>query len=171
MADVRQLINNAGELGEREALEAFLDDQRDAVVRKASGVSEDDARRRLGPSATSLGGVVKHLRWVELGWFQGGVGQRDDAELPTPPWTDDDPDADFRLEPDETLAGLIEGYLHQCRQSRETAARYPIDHTFSDGHSNRKTLRWVYLHMIEETARHAGHVDILREQIDGTVGD
>lgn len=155
---------------ERETLEAFLDYLRDAMVRKARGVSEEDARRRFVPSVTTLGGLIKHLRWVEQGWFAEQVGQLPD--LPTPPWTDDDPDADFRLEPDEKLDDVIDEYLRQCERSREIAAKYDLDQTFRRPNGKHAiSLRWVYVHMIEETGRHAGHADILREMIDGAAGD
>jgi hypothetical protein len=163
-------VDTVGTAGERPALEAFLDDYRGAVVRKASGLSEADARRRLVPSETSVAGIVKHLRWVELGWFQLGLAQRDEAETGAPAGSEEDPDVDFRLEPDETLAVLIADYEAECGRSRETAAGYPLDHSFPHRGLGECSLRWVYLHMIEETARHVGHLDILREQIDGTVG-
>jgi Protein of unknown function (DUF664) len=78
---------------ERPTLEAFLDDYRTAVTRKVRGVSEEDVRRRLVPSATTLGGIVTHLRWVELYWFQRTLAQIPDSELPPIPW--DDPERHF----------------------------------------------------------------------------
>lgn len=86
---------------ERPTLEAFLDYYRDTVKRKVWGVSEEDARRRLVPSATTLGGIVKHLRWVELNWFQRILAQIPDSVLPPVSW--DDPDAGFRMEFGETV--------------------------------------------------------------------
>jgi hypothetical protein len=82
---------------QRPMLEAFLDDYRDAVTRKVRGVSEEDVRRRLVPSATTLGGIVRHLRWVELNWFQRTLAQIPGSELP--PIACDDPSATFRIEP------------------------------------------------------------------------
>jgi uncharacterized damage-inducible protein DinB len=156
---------------ERVMLEAFLDNYRAELVRKVRGVSEEDARRRLVPSATTLGGLIKHMRWVELGWFQRVLGQRSWDELPPRPYSEADPDGDFRLEADETLESVIAEFEAQCQRSRESAAGYPLDHTVPHQHMGQVSLRWIYLHMIEETARHAGHADILREQIDGTAGD
>ncbi|MBO0826137.1 MAG: DUF664 domain-containing protein, partial [Streptosporangiales bacterium] len=127
MASVWPRIDAAGEAGERAALEAFLDDYRAAVVRKAGGVSDEGARRRLVPSATTVGGIVKHLRWVELGWFQTGLAQRPDAELPPRPATDDE---EFDLGPGETLAAVIAEYEAECARSRGTAAGYSLDDTF-----------------------------------------
>jgi uncharacterized damage-inducible protein DinB len=152
-------------------LEAFLDYQREAVLRKVRGLSEEDARRRLVASATTPGGIVKHLRWVELNWFQRVLAGRPPTDLPTPPWTDEDPDADFRLEPDESLDQMIAEYEAECARSRQTAAGRSLDDTGQHSRMGKVSLRWIYVHMIEETARHAGHADILREQIDGTTGD
>lgn len=171
MTRPKLLIHTVFDSPEREGLETFLDYLRDAVVRKARGVSEEDARRRLVPSVTTLGGLVKHLAWVEHTWFAERLAQTPKELLPTPPWTKDDPDADFRLEPGETVDGVIEMYLQRCAESREIAARYQLDDTFPGRNANQISLRWLYLHMIEETGRHAGHADILREQIDGATGD
>jgi hypothetical protein len=157
--------------GERETLEAFLDWYRATIRLKATGVADDDARRRLVPSATTLGGIVKHLRWVELNWFEVVLAGRDRASLPTPPWTDDDPDADFRMEPHETLDELLELYDAQCARSREIAATRGLDDVGRHRRLGQVSLRWIYVHMIEETARHAGHADILRELTDGATGD
>lgn len=154
--------------GERATLEAFLEVYRETVTRKLRGVSEEDARRRLVPSMTTLGGIVKHMRWVEQSWFQRVLAGRPASDLPAVPWTDDDPDADFRLEPDETVEGLIAAYEQECARSRQAAAAHDLDDTMPHRRLGEVSLRWVYIHMIEEIARHAGHADILREQIDGT---
>lgn len=172
MTNPKARIREVYDSNERQTLETFLDYLRDAMVRKARGVSEEDARRRFVSSVTTLGGLIKHLRWVEQSWFAERVDQVPEAELPTPPWTDDDPDADFRLEPDEKLGDVIDEYLLQCARSREIAAKYDLDHTFPSPNGKYSiSLRWVYVHMIEETGRHAGHADILRELIDGATGD
>lgn len=153
---------------ERPTLEAFLDYYRDTVKRKVWGVSEEDARRRLVPSATTLGGIVKHLRWVELNWFQRILAQLPDSVLPPVSW--DDPDAGFRMEPGETVEQLIVDYDRQCELSRQIAAQHELAGTSPHRELGEVSLRWIYVHMIDETARHAGHADILREQIDGTTG-
>lgn len=151
-------------------LEAFLDYYRETVKRKVLGVSEEDARRRLVPSLTTLGGLIKHVRWVELNWFQRTLAMIPEEQLPQVPWCDDDPDADFRMEPGETLEQLIAAYDRQCELSASAAAGHGLDHVVPHPRLGQVSLRWIYLHMIEETARHAGHADILREQIDGAVG-
>jgi hypothetical protein len=155
---------------ERAMLQAFLDLYRETIKRKVGGVSEEDAVRRLVPSATTLAGIVKHLRWVELGWFQRVLAGRPPEDLPPVPWSDQDPDADFRLEPGETLAQVIAEYDQECARSRAVAAEHSLDDTGTHRRLGQVSLRWIYLHMIEETARHAGHADILREQTDGSTG-
>ena len=156
---------------ERVILETFLDLYRETIKRKVRGVSEEDAVRRLVPSATTLAGIVKHLRWVELNWFQRVLAARPPEDLPPVPWSDEDPDADFRLEPGETVEQVIAEYDQECARSRAVAADRSLDDTGLHRRMGRVSLRWIYVHMIEETARHAGHADILREQIDGTTGD
>jgi hypothetical protein len=156
---------------ERVILETFLDMYRQIVKRKVSGLSEEDAARRLVPSATTLIGIIKHLRWVELNWFQRVLAARSPEDLPPVPWSDEDPDADFRLEPGETVEQVIAEYDQECARSRETAAGRSLDDTGLHHRVGQVSLRWIYVHMIEETSRHAGHADILREQIDGATGD
>ncbi|WP_020668168.1 DinB family protein [Amycolatopsis nigrescens] len=170
MTDPLELAVHNTTADERAMLEAFLDNYRAIAVSKLSGVSEADARRRLVPSATTLGGLLKHLRWVELNWFQRVVAAVPEDELPPPPWSDADPDADFRIEDDETVESIIAEYDAECARSRKVARAHELAHTGTHRVLGDVSLRWVYLHLIEETARHCGHADILREQLDGTVG-
>ncbi|HEY6709024.1 MAG TPA: DinB family protein [Actinomycetota bacterium] len=155
---------------ERAVLETFLDLYRDAIVGKVGGVSEEDARRRLVGSATTLGGIVKHLRWVELEWFQRVLAGRSAEDLPPVPGAGTDPDAEFHLEPGDTVERLLADYQEACAWSRTTAAGHALDDVAPHFRMGEVSLRWIYVHMIEETARHAGHADILREQLDGTTG-
>jgi len=155
--------------GERELLEAFLDHFRAALRRKAEGLSHADATRRLVPSPTTVAGLVKHLRWVEYGWFEFRLTGTPAAQL-DPMLTTDVVDADFLVEPGETLARLLDDHDEQCARSRELAAGYDLEHTVPSTRQ-QVSLRWIYLHMIEETARHIGQLDVLREQLDGVVGD
>jgi uncharacterized damage-inducible protein DinB len=152
--------------GERAILEAFLDDYRDIVVRKVSGLSDADARRHLVPSPTTVGGLVKHLRWAEYGWFEQFLPGRldDNRRTHERSW-------EFELGSDELLETLIAEYQSQCEESRRIAAQYPLDHELWHGRlETTVSLRWIYLHMIQETARHTGQIDILREQLDGGTG-
>jgi hypothetical protein len=150
--------------GEREVLEAFLDLYRDIVVRKVTGVSADAARRRLVPSHTTLAGLVRHLTSVEREWFHGVLDQRPPSEVGV------QADDGWGVDPSDDLADLVAEYQETCAQSRRIAGRFALDDTVPMPRLGRVSLRWIYVHMIEETARHAGHADILREQIDGATG-
>ncbi|GAA4955812.1 DinB family protein [Streptomonospora halophila] len=153
---------------ERETAEAFLDYLRRVVADKARGLTEEQARRRLVPSRTTVAGLLRHLTLVERNWFQRVVGGRSAAELELPLDTADDT---WDVPAEATLASLTADYERECARSRETAARFGLDHVFGHEEAERLSLRWILLHMIEETARHAGHADILREQTDGRTGD
>ena len=155
---------------ERPALEAFLDMYREIVVRKVRGVSDADAQRRLVGSLTTLGGLLKHLRQVEFDWFHMVLAQRPESDLPITPLPDDPPDVEFIMAPGETLEGLITDYQTACAHSRGIAAEFGLDDTAPHRGLGPVSLRWIYIHLIEETARHAGHIDILRELIDGKTG-
>jgi uncharacterized damage-inducible protein DinB len=150
---------------EREVLEAFLELYRGVIVVKVQGVSEEDARRRLVPSLSTLGGILKHLRWVEVGWFHLLLGDRTEDNL-----RPHDRDWEFTPEPAETLDVLVSDYQAACERSRTIAAAHQLDDHVAHKRMGEVSLRWIYVHLIEETARHAGHLDILREQLDGTTG-
>jgi uncharacterized damage-inducible protein DinB len=171
MADIFDTGEIAAVADERTTLEVFLDYYREAVKAKLRGVSEEEARRRLVPSATTLAGLIKHLCRVEASWFQHRLAQVSSEELPPLRWIDDEPDGDFQVAPDETVEALVALYDEQCALSRQTAARFKLEEVVPHPRLGEVSLRWIYVHMIEETARHAGHADILREQIDGTTGD
>ena len=152
-------------VGERATLEAFLDDYRDIVVRKVSGLSDADGRRTLVTSSTTVGGLIKHLRWAEYGWFEQLLQERSDDNRRT-----HERSWEFEFLPEESLPTLLTEYQSQCDVSRRTAARYPLDHVVPHRRFGTVSLRWIYVHMIEETARHTGQLDILREQLDGATG-
>jgi uncharacterized damage-inducible protein DinB len=152
-------------VGERAMLESFLDDYRDIVVRKVTGLSDTDARRHLVASPTTVGGLIKHLRWAEYGWFDQLLQERisDNRRTHERSW-------EFEFLSEESLPTLIAEYQAQCEESRRIAARYPLDHVVPHLRFGTVSLRWIYVHMIEETARHTGQLDILREQLDGATG-
>ena len=151
--------------GEREILEAFLDDYRNILVRKVAGLSDTDARRHLVTSQTTVGGVIKHLRWVEYGWFDQLLQEQvnDNRRPHERSW-------EFEFLSGESLTTLVAEYQQQCAQSRLIAARYPLHHVVPHRRLGHVSLRWIYVHMIEETARHTGQLDIVREQLDGATG-
>ncbi len=155
--------------GEREQLNGFLDFLRATVVMKATGLTDEQASRSLLPSElTTVGGLLSHLTYVEQYWF--GVlfaGQQDS-------WQErlkDDEDAEFRAALTRPVAELIAEYTAQCQVSRDIAAARELDDTVVRGNGEPVNLRWVLIHMIEETGRHAGHLDVLRELLDGTTGE
>ena len=153
---------------EFEMLTSYLDLDRVVVVRKIEGLDAEGLRRSPVASGTSLGGLVKHLAYVERHWFGGTYG----ALQLDYPWTDEDPDADFRLDEDETVESLRAFYQGECQRSRDLVAASPdLDRVVPASRGRMVSLRWILVHMIEETARHAGHADIIREMVDGEVGD
>jgi uncharacterized damage-inducible protein DinB len=149
---------------ERTMLTAFLDYLRDRMIAKLDGLDDEQARRSLVPSGTSLLGLVKHLAVVELGWFVWSFLGED---------FDVGPSGD-NLSPDDNIASVVEMYRSAFARSQQIAADVPdLDRravrSRRPGHETQ-SMRWILVHMIEETARHAGHADIIREQIDGTIG-
>ena len=146
---------------EREQLEAFLDDNRSELAATLDGLTEEQARRSLVPSLTTVLGLVKHATFVERVWFQVSLLGRTRAELGIP----EDSDESFRLAADDSVASIALDFAAACDESRAAAAGYGLDDLVLHNRRGPLTLRWVYVHMVEELARHAGHADILREQI------
>ena len=152
---------------EKESLKVSLDRHRDAVLWKLGGLGDDDLRRSMVPSGTSLLGLVKHLAAVEYGWFCDTFGR----EIEPLPFDDDDPDADLRVRPEETTEDILAFYGRARAAADQAIDELDVEDTGTAWFGEAVTMRWVLIHMIEETARHAGHVDILRELIDGMAGD
>jgi uncharacterized damage-inducible protein DinB len=152
---------------EKTMLSAFLDRYRETMVWKLDGLSKAQASERLVPSATTLLGVVKHLAYVERNWFQHSFA----GQPPSFPWPEDEPDQDidFRVLPADTIESVVSLYQQEIARSRAIVAAASLDDMSKDPERPR-SLRWIMVHMIEETARHAGHADILRELTDGAIG-
>jgi Protein of unknown function (DUF664) len=160
----------AGRAAERPMLTGFLDWFRDVAVNKVRDLSDRDARRVVTPSGLGMLGVVQHLAWAERLWF---------------PWRfagEDVPGADvgadntptFVVADDATVAAVVADYAAACERSRGIVDAAPsLDDVAAREHQiyGIVSLRWVLVHLIEETARHAGHLDIMREQLDGRTGD
>jgi uncharacterized damage-inducible protein DinB len=155
---------------ERTQLEDWLDYHRATVHVKCAGLAADDAWRAPLPSspAMSPAGLVLHLYWVERNWFERVLTGADVAL----PWVVEGPDAEFGRPGEAPLDEVLKRYAEQCDRSRQLAAGRELDGTgFHPVLKVDISLRWIYLHMIEETARHNGHLDAMRELIDGTVGE
>ena len=155
---------------ERSTLNAMLDYARATVRAKCEGLSDEKARQ--APLATSplmtVSGLVSHVRWVEYSWFEVVfLGHEDQG-----PWTEEDPDREMRIALDAPLARLLDEYDAQSVRYRQLVAGLDLDSRSQQTMSNGQTvtLRFVLLHLIEETARHNGHLDILREMADGVTG-
>jgi hypothetical protein len=136
-------------------------------VDKLRGLSESDARRRLVPSLTTPIGLVKHLAGVERNWFQHIVAGRPRDEIAGDARGGDD---SWQVDETETIPALIAAFQEACAESRRIAAGLPLDHVVPHERLGEVSLRWIYVHLIREHARHGGHADILREQIDGVTG-
>jgi uncharacterized damage-inducible protein DinB len=159
------------------SLSQFLDFHRATLVDKVSSLSTEQLARRAVPSsAITLGGMLKHLALVEDDWFQVKFLGRPEVE----PWAsapfDVDPDWDWHSAVNDTPEDLLRLYDAACARSRAVVAEVGGDldmlSVVTDPRSGgRISLRWILLHMIEETARHNGHVDLIREAIDGSVGE
>jgi len=149
-------------------LSAFLDRYRETILWKLDGLTKEQASARLVPSATTLLGIVKHLAYVERGWFPIYFA----GEPASYPWAEDEPDQDidFRVEPTDTIESVRLLYQQEIARSREIVAGASLDDLSKEQDRGPRSLRWIMVHMIEETARHAGHADILRELTDGAIG-
>jgi uncharacterized damage-inducible protein DinB len=149
-----------------ELVAAFLDFLRATMLWKLEGLTEEEAARRIAPSGLSLLGMVKHLAYVERSWFRQ-VFAGETVEFP---WTKEDPDADWRIEPGETIASVVALYEAECAAARAiyTGRRWDERAASPD---RPVSLGWILTHMVEETGRHCGHADLLRETIDGATGE
>lgn len=152
--------------GERETLTSILDFLRATVVNKVAGLTDEQAfSTPVEPSTLTPAGVVKHLTAVECFWFSiDFAGEK----LPWP-WTPEDPHGGFPIEPGDTLATVVDAYLAECERSRRVTAAAGLDDE-SRGDDVDFNLRYALAHMVEETARHCGHLDLIRERIDGRTG-
>ena len=152
---------------EKTMLSAFLDRYRETITWKLDGLSTAQATGRLVPSASTLLGIVKHLAYVERGWFQ----LRFAGEAAIFPWheEEDDKDPDFRIDSGDTIESITALYQQEIARSRAIVGPASLD-DLARNMENPRSLRWILIHMIEETARHTGHADILRELTDGAIG-
>jgi uncharacterized damage-inducible protein DinB len=159
---------------ERTTLVEFLDYYRATIEQKVDGIDDAQSRATIEPSDLSLLGIVRHLAEVERGWFRARfLGEHAPYHYCTP----EDIDGDWHPGPDATLAEALATYRAECARAREIAAAASLDDLskvavgYDDEDKRPVSMRWILVHMIEETARHAGHADLLRERVDGVTGD
>jgi uncharacterized damage-inducible protein DinB len=158
--------------GERASLDAWLDFHRDTLLLKCAGLTAEQLKEAaVPPSTLSLLGLVRHMADVEHWWFvmHAASGPKD-----FPFGTDDDPDRDFNGTADADAAEDLQAFRAAVERSRAAIAGLDLDDVVpsrGDHPERTRDLRWIYVHMIEEYARHNGHADLLRERIDGVTGD
>lgn len=156
-------------LGEREMLDGWLDYHRATLLWKCSGLTDAQLKdRSCPPSSMSLLGLVRHMTEVENGWFAAYLTDEGFRPLYS---SRDDPDGDWDNLDSAPTDDVFAAFLAECDRSRRVVTGVGLDHTFLSRRGNTISLRWVYTHMVEEYARHNGHADLLRERIDGAVGD
>ncbi len=159
--------------GEREAAEGLLEYHRATLLWKCAGLTGEQLKiRAVPPSSLSLLGLVRHMTDVERYWFRRGVaGER----APFHYWSRSSPDGDFAEVGDADAEADVATYRVEVDAARAVQAAHDFDDTFArrhaDGTEEILDVRALVLHMIEEYARHNGHADLLREAVDGTIGD
>lgn len=155
---------------EKASLHASLDRHRDAVLWKLDGLDDDQLRRALVPSGTNPLGLVKHLASIEFGWFCETYGRPSEWI----PWDPEDYDADARVRPGETTADILAYYARARAAADSVIMDFPLDDQRPTptglGTGEPVSLRWILIHVLEDTIRHAGHLDLMRELIDGSTG-
>jgi uncharacterized damage-inducible protein DinB len=153
-------------------LAAYLDFYRDAVLRKLDGLSEGQLRTSLLPSGWTPLELLKHLAHVERRWLRWGFT----GEPVSEPWGDDGPDGRWHVADDESAEDVTAFFLEQCRRSRKIVAVARLTDVASDAGrfvppAVRPTLSRILFHLVQEYARHIGQLDVVRELIDGAVGE
>lgn len=148
---------------ERTVLEDTLDRNRHALIATVHGLSDEDARRRLVASLTTPISLIKHAAAAERIWFQRFWAELDASQCDGYSNRDE---GTFAVAEDESVADVIAEFERASARSREIAARFALDDTKDNPREGTVSMRWTLLSLIEEFARHAGHGDILREQID-----
>jgi hypothetical protein len=145
----------------RAQFEVFLDEHRSELNQSLDGLTEEQARRSLVPSRTTLLGLVKHATFVEKVWFDEGITGRPRSEI----GLQATPDESFTLTGDDTIATVQQAHREACEASRRATESLDLDDLLRGNRRGPLPLRWVYLHLLRELAQHCGHADILREQI------
>jgi uncharacterized damage-inducible protein DinB len=155
---------------ERALLDGWLEYHRTTLLQKCAGLTAEQLRTpAVGPSVLTLHGLVRHMAEVERSWFRRRVAGED---VPYLYCSEDNRDGDFDDVESADAAADLEALFAETAAVREVVARHGLEDTFVHPRTHETmSLRWVYLHLIEEYARHNGHADLLRERIDGETGD
>jgi hypothetical protein len=149
-------------------LESWLDFYRATLLEKCNGLNAAQLKERpVATSALSLLGIVRHMTFVEQVWFETTFAGLDTIDY----YKTEDRDADFNDLDSDSVETVFDLYERVVRVSRDLAAGHDLDQRAKKPRRGRDAdLRWIYVHMIEEYARHCGHADLIRELIDGTTG-
>ena len=147
-----------GDVDERDMLTYFLDYQRSIMVRKLDGLTEEQARATPTVSTLSLLGLLKHLADVEWWWFQGAIGGSPDERAR---------EDHFHVDDGDSIESIVAEYEHHVAEARNIVAAASLDDDCRHPDAKGFSVRWVLVHLIEETSRHLGHADIIREALDG----
>jgi uncharacterized damage-inducible protein DinB len=160
---------------ERTMLDAWLDYHRATLLVKCAGLTDRQLKLRSAePSTLSLLGLVRHLTEVERGWFRRRIDGEQGPQASPLYYSDARPDGDFDDIDDADPAAMFAAYTDEVERCRSAAAGVPLDKVVEAGGNRGQrsmSVRWIYVHMIEEYARHNGHADLLRQRIDGATGE
>lgn len=142
---------------------------RDTLLWKCSGLTEEQLHWSPVQSGTCLLGILKHSVYVERWWIARYIGGLDVEMI----WTKEDPDRDWRIEPGETYESIRDLYLAEAERSAQVLAGVDWNYIPTDPTDRNRSLSvgWILTHMVEEVARHCGHMDLIREMIDGATGE
>lgn len=154
---------------ERQMLDGWLDYHRQTLLSKCAGLTADQLKlRTVEPSSLSLLGLVRHMAEVERSWFRRRfAGEQVDFLY----FSETNPDADFDDLDTANAEADLATFGTEVELARTAATGHSLDEIFLSRRQVEMSLRWAYIHMIEEYARHNGHADLIRERIDGTIGD
>ncbi|WP_212709775.1 DinB family protein [Rhodococcus sp. 14-2483-1-1] len=152
---------DVGLADERTQLDEFVEEYRSDLGVVLDGLTEEQARIRLVPSATTLLGLVKHVTWMQRVWFEECIGGTSRLELGLV----QSPEESFRLDSADTVSTVMESYRVACERARAAVEDFSLDAVVTGHRAGPRTVRWVYLQVLRELAHHCGHADILREQV------
>jgi hypothetical protein len=146
---------------ERTQLEAFVEEYRSALENTLDGLTDEQARSRLVPSATTLLGLLKHVTWMQRVWFEECIGGTPRLQLGLV----QSPEESFQVSDDDTVTSVTAAHRQACAAARSAVFGLPLEAVVTGHRAGPRTVRWVYLQVLRELAHHCGHADILREQV------